>query len=53
VEFYINGVFKESDAIAPYTWNWNEELSGKCIIQVTAYDNAGNNATNELVIWKF
>ena len=50
---YINDVLKESDSIAPYKWYWNEDLFGKYIIKVIGYDNAGNSATKELVVWKF
>jgi parallel beta-helix repeat protein len=52
VEFYINDVLKETDATEPYSWTWDERAFGKRIIRVTAYDNAGNSASDEIKVWK-
>jgi uncharacterized repeat protein (TIGR02543 family) len=53
VEFYINGVLKGNDSSAPYSYDWNEIRSGKRTIKVTAYDNAGNSASAEILVFKW
>jgi hypothetical protein len=53
VEFYIDGVLKSNDSSAPYTYDWNEIRSGKRTIKVTAYDNAGNSASAEILVFKW
>jgi len=53
VEFYIDDNFKANDAIEPYSWTWDKWAFFKHTIKVTAYDNAGNNASDELIVWKF
>ena len=42
VEFYIQGVLKETDTTAPYGWLWHETAFFKQTIEVKAYDKAGN-----------
>ena len=53
VEFYIDGILKNNDSSAPYSYDWNEVRSGKRTIKVTAYDNAGNSASAEIIIFKW
>jgi uncharacterized repeat protein (TIGR02543 family) len=53
VEFYIDGVLKGNDSSAPYSYDWNEIRSGKRTIKVTAYDNAGNSASAEILVFKW
>jgi hypothetical protein len=53
VEFYIDGVLKGNDSSAPYSYDWNEIRSGKRTIKVTAYDNAGNSASAEMLVFKW
>ena len=53
VEFYINDALKETDTTEPYSGAWAENAFGKRIIRVTAYDNAGNSASDEITVWKF
>ena len=53
VEFYIDGVLKGNDSSAPYSYDWNEIRSGKRTIKVTAYDNAGNIASAEILVFKW
>ena len=48
VEFYIDGVLKDTDTEYPYEWLWNEFAFGKYEIKVIAYDNAGNIARDEI-----
>ena len=53
VEFYIEGELKETDYEAPYEFNWSQILSFKKTIKVVAYDSEGNNATDELEVFKW
>jgi hypothetical protein len=53
VEFYIDGQFKGDDFSEPYSYYWNEFLSGEHKIKVIAYDNADNNATAEIAVFKW
>jgi len=55
VEFFIDGVLKSTDTSKPYSYNWITLRCGKHTITVKAYDNAGNNATSELPVfrWRF
>ena len=53
VEFYIDGILKGNDSSAPYSYDWNEIRSGKRTIKVTAYDNAGNSANAEILVFKW
>ncbi|MFA5102833.1 MAG: Ig-like domain-containing protein [Candidatus Thermoplasmatota archaeon] len=53
VEFYIDGQFKGDDFSEPYTYYWNEFLSGEHTIKVIAYDNADNNASAEIDVFKW
>jgi hypothetical protein len=53
VEFYIDGVLIGNDSSAPYSYDWNEIRSGKRTIKVTAYDNAGNSASAEMLVFKW
>ena len=53
VEFYIDKKLKSTDTNEPYTWTWDERAFGKRTIRVTAYDKAGNSASDEIEVWKF
>jgi len=53
VEFYIEEVCKETDYEAPYEFNWSQILSFKKTIKVIVYDTEGNNATDEIVVFKW
>jgi hypothetical protein len=53
VEFFIDGVLKGNDASEPYSYDWKEIISGKHTLTVTAYDNAGNNASAEILVFKW
>jgi hypothetical protein len=53
VEFYIDDVLKANDTTAPYAWTWLERgFFFPYILQVIAYDNAGNQNSSELKVWK-
>ena len=45
VEFYLDNSLKAVDDKMPYEWEWNEFAIGKHEIKVTAYDAAGNEAS--------
>ncbi len=53
VDFYIDDVFKLNCTTFPYSWNWSERVFFRHKIKVAAYDNAGNNVTEEMKLWKF
>ncbi|MCX6671859.1 MAG: Ig-like domain-containing protein, partial [Euryarchaeota archaeon] len=53
VEFYIEDELKASFTTEPYSWAWTE--SGYLfpyVLKVLAYDNAGNQNSYELKLWK-
>ena len=52
VEFLLNGEKKEMDSTEPYNWTWSQKILGKHTIKVTAYDKAGNSASDEITVWK-
>ena len=53
VEFYLDDNFQFSVSSEPYFWAWNDDIFGKITIKVTAYDKAGNSASDEITVWKF
>ncbi len=53
VDFYIDGIFKSNINTSPYSWNWSERVFLKHEIKLAAYDNVGNNVTQEMKVWKF
>jgi len=58
VEFYIDGELKTNITTPPYTYEWKREgrmriFGHRHTIKVIAYDNAGNNASKEIKVWKF
>jgi len=53
VGFYINGKLKNIDSSPPYSWTWNENpVFLQNLIQAIAYDNAGNIASDNIVVVK-
>jgi hypothetical protein len=52
MDFYIDDIYKANDTTAPYTWNWNEHVSGEKIIKAVAYDNRGNQYYTAITVWK-
>jgi hypothetical protein len=55
VEFYIDNSLKTTVTDTPYTWIWNEKtpFRPRHIITVFAYDNAGNQVSEEINVLKF
>jgi uncharacterized repeat protein (TIGR02543 family) len=57
IEFYIDDVLVENVTEAPYEFNWkrSESFKIKRTIKAIAYDNAGNEAFDELEVmrWRF
>ena len=57
VDFYINDDKKFTDNNPPYQWTWKwvpgEQVFGKRDVKIVAFDNAGNPASVEIVVWKF
>jgi uncharacterized repeat protein (TIGR02543 family) len=53
VEFCVDGVSKSNDSSSPYSFNWRDLRCGKHTLSVNAYDNAGNTASAEILIFKW
>jgi len=54
-ELFIDNELKETFTTCPKSWLWNETTSLKFRhrLELIAYDNAGNNATKKMTVWKF
>lgn len=48
VEFYVDDELKETIYDEPFEWTWNERAFGTHEIQVTAYDNDGDEAEDKI-----
>ena len=53
VEFYIDEEYKATNYHGRHVWTWDELAFFKHTIKVVSYDNAGNTASDEIVVWKF
>ncbi len=53
VEFYIDGELKEADDELPYTYDLDDPLKRFHTIEVIAYDNAGNTASDSIKAYMF
>jgi len=55
VEFYVDGPIKKDwvDTDAPFTYAWNSFISGLYTIRVIAYDEFGNNDSDEIKVFKW
>jgi hypothetical protein len=53
VTFSLNGILKSTNTTPPYIWAWDERAFGRYTIFVEAFDGAGNNATDEITVWRF
>lgn len=53
LELYINNELKANYTSVPRSWLWKDSCFGKYVIKLTAYDNAGNNASFTKIAWKF
>ena len=54
-ELYIDNDLKGVFTSIPKSWTWNETtpLKFRHRLELIAYDNAGNNATKKMIVWKF
>ncbi|HUT00629.1 MAG TPA: Ig-like domain-containing protein [Candidatus Thermoplasmatota archaeon] len=53
VEFYVDEELKGIDVTAPYSWIWSDRGNFfPYILKVVAYDNVGNQNSDELKVWK-
>ena len=52
VDFYIDGERVKTDFDEPYEFEWKEQCSGPHNIKIIAYDNADNNNSKELTVFK-
>jgi len=53
LDLYIDGTFKSNSTTSPCSWDWSERAFFRHEIKVLAYDNAGNNASKKIIVWKF
>lgn len=53
VEFYVDDELKNTDHEAPYEWLWDETIFFRHTIKAVAYNNFGNTASDEQVVWIF
>jgi outer membrane protein assembly factor BamB len=53
VQFFIDGALKKNLSTSPYTWVWRQPSFSRHILNVTAYDHAGNFASTQMDVWKF
>ncbi|HEC81963.1 MAG TPA: hypothetical protein ENI42_06030, partial [Thermoplasmatales archaeon] len=53
VEFYLDGTLKSTDTTTPYSWTWKGVAFFRHTIKAVAYDNAGNTASDETIVWRF
>jgi hypothetical protein len=48
VEFFIDGINRNTTNDLPYAWLWNDTYVGAATIKVTAFDTAGNESSRSL-----
>jgi len=53
VEFYIDDKLMGTDTAPPYEWTWDNSTFFKHKIKIVAYDDAGNSAQDEQMVWIF
>lgn len=53
VILYINNQEKIKFTESPYIWTWDENMFGKAIINVVAFDKSGNKADDTIDVRKF
>jgi nitrous oxidase accessory protein len=55
VKFYIDEELKSIDTNAPYTFRWGlgSFIKHRHNIEIVAFDNFGNSASDEIQVWKF
>ena len=53
VEFFVDENSKLISSSSPFTWTWSDFSFGKYTLKAVAFDNAGNSAYDEIIVWKF
>jgi len=53
VELFINNNLEITFVDEPYLWIWNKRTFSRQSLKAIVYDNAGNNATIKMTVWKF
>lgn len=48
VEFFIDGIIRNTTNDLPYAWFWNDTYVGAATIKVKAFDTAGNETSRSL-----
>jgi M6 family metalloprotease-like protein len=51
VEFYVDNQLKYTRDTPPYKFPFDEKIYGRHILRVVAYDEGGNNTSDELPVW--
>jgi hypothetical protein len=51
VEFYVDDILKHTASSSPFEWLWAETAFLRHTIKTIAYNNAGNMASDEQVVW--
>lgn len=52
-EIFVDNDLKNTTEEKQFTWLWGETVLGRHAIKAVAYDNAGNTATDEQIVWAF
>lgn len=48
VEFFIDGIIRNTTNVLPYAWLWNDTYVGAATIMVKVFDTAGNESSSSL-----
>jgi len=52
MDFYIDNVYKATDTSEPYQWIWDEQATGRKVIQAVSCDPEGNHYSTSVIVWK-
>ena len=52
LEFYVDGVLKETLMDSPYVWRWDDKTFGMHTLKVVAYSETGYISSDEIAVWK-
>jgi hypothetical protein len=53
IDIFIDDNFKCKITQEPYVWIWTEKSFFRHELKIVVYDNAGNDNTKNLIVWKF
>jgi hypothetical protein len=54
MEFYVDGVLRETVSSEPFIWTWDDQSFGRHKVKVVAYDMDGEQAGfDDTIVWKF